>query len=304
MRIRINSCSGICCAAFIAMAASQARLGAQETPQTPVMLPAAAPLVESISASGEHSAANVPCDCVPALCKPQRSLTLKFIPYLWITEMDGDVTIRGETAPVFVSMGELWDLFTHDLNMAFLGQFEAKIGRVGLVANGVYMDLSPGGEVHGLQFNSTYAQTIIDLFVTYDLLGGNESSNCGRSAHLELLAGARYNSLNGDVTLTGPRGNTVSKAGAEDWTDLIVGARASVPLNERLALLVRADAGGFGINGCSQFTWNVEAAAEYQCSNRASLFAGYRLLRIDYTRGDFGYDMRIDGPMAGFVFNF
>jgi hypothetical protein len=303
MHLRNDSSRGLCLATMIVLAATQVRAAAQDDPQTqPAILGTPVPTTGGL-ANGEW-ARNGSCECAPTMFAPRRSLTLKFIPYFWLTEMDGEVTIRGETAPAFVSMGEMWDLFTHDLNMAFLGQFEAKYGRVGLLANGVYLDLSPGGEVRGLQFNSSYAQTIIDLVMTYDLLGGDESSNCGRSAQFELLAGARYNSLNGDISLTGPRGNTVSVGGAEAWTDLIVGARAHVPLNERLALLCRADVGGFGINGCSQLTWNVEAAAEYQYSERTSLFAGYRLLRIDYTRGDFGYDMRIDGPMAGFVFKF
>ena len=298
-----SSLCGISCAALLTLAASDGRLAAQEAPKTLVVLP---PLVAGSSEADvvEGMATTACCDSVPNLCEPRRSLTLKVIPYLWVTEMDGDLTIRNETAPVFVSMGEMWDLFTHDLNMAFLGQVEAKFGRVGLLANGVYMDLSPGGQVRRLQFNSDFTQSIIDLAMTYDVLGGGQSANCGRSAQFELLAGARYNSLNGVITLTGPRGNTVTDGGAEDWTDLIVGARTNVPLGERWSLLARADVGGFGISGSSQITWNVEAAAEYQCSERSSMFAGYRALWIDYTNGDFGYDMRIDGPMAGFVFKF
>ena len=81
-------------------------------------------------------------------------------------------------------------------------------------------------------------------------------------------------------------------------------ARTIGVIGDRWTLLCRADVGGFGISGCSQFTWNVEAAAEYQCSDRASVFAGYRALYIDYANGDFGYNMRLDGPVAGFVLKF
>ena len=302
MRLRNYGSSSICLATLVALATSQGSASAQQSPQTQPATPVTAVPGATITATNEIWTSNG--SCVPEICDAPRSLTLKFSPYLWLTEMDGDVTIRGETAQAYVSMGEMWDLITHDLNMVFLGQVEAKFGRAGLLANGVYMDLSPGGEVRGVQFNSSYAQTIIDLAVTYDLLGGSESSNCGRSSQFELLAGVRYNSLNGDITLTGPRGNTVSDAGAQAWTDPIVGARTRIPLSDRLTFLGRADVGGFGISGCSQFTWNVEAAAEYQCSCRSSVFAGYRLLKIDYSDGDFGYDMRIDGPMAGFVFKF
>jgi hypothetical protein len=303
MRFPVNSLLGICCLSMTA-AASFGQAAAQDNPQTSITLPAAATQGGVGPASGGFLASNIPCEAAPALCEPSRSLSLKVIPYLWLTQMNGDITLRGETAPVNLSMGQVWDLETHDLNMAFLGQFEAKYGRMGLLANGLYLEVSPGTQVRRLQFNGEFSQTIVDLAFTYDLLGGEGSSACGRSPQLELLAGVRYNSLTGDVSLTGPRGNTVNAGGAEDWTDLIVGARAEIPVCERWSVLARADVGGFGISGSSQFTWNVEAAAAYQYSERTSLFAGYRALYVDYANGDFAYDMRLDGPMAGFVFKF
>lgn len=304
MRFRTSLYRGICCTTLMAAAASPTWAAAQEDMQTSITLPAASVSNAISPPSGENLASAGPCENVPALCEPQRSLTLRVIPYLWLPQMNGDLTLRGETAPVNLSMGQVWDLETHDLNMAFLGQFEAKYGRLGLLANGLYLEVSPGTQVRRLQFNGEFSQTIVDLAFTYDLLGGGGSSACGRSPQLELLAGVRYNSLTGDVSLTGPRGNTVNAGGAEDWTDVIVGARAEIPVCERWSVLARADVGGFGVSGSSQFTWNVEAAAAYQYSERTTLFAGYRALYIDYANGDFAYDMRLDGPMAGFVFKF
>jgi hypothetical protein len=304
MQLRIDNGRPVILAAMISLAAAlPSPVSAQEnfqnspTPSIPIESPTPGAWTQG-----------VPCENCPSICESGRSLELKIVPYLWLPQMNGDVTLRGETAPVHVSMGKVFDILTHDLNFAFIGQFEAKYGRVGLLANGLYMDVSPGAEVRRLQFNGDFSQTILDLALTYDLLGGDRRSACCRSSNLELLAGVRYNSLTGDLTLTGPRGDSVSAGGAEEWIDPIVGARAYVPLGERWAVQCRADVGGFGIGDSSQFAWNVEAVAECKWSERTSLFAGYRVLDIDYSRGvgdaRFAYDMRLDGPIAGFIFKF
>jgi len=72
---------------------------AQENPQPqPATTATAVPV-----ASDGHWASNLPCECAPAICEKKRSLSLKIIPYTWLTEMEGDVTIRGETAEALVS---------------------------------------------------------------------------------------------------------------------------------------------------------------------------------------------------------
>jgi hypothetical protein len=297
----VASCLGIClllCSLHSAAAQEFASL-IQADAVVPVTAPFDAPgqPVPQPMPSG-FPGVNCPAPC----CDAGPQLELKFIPYFILTRMVGDVTIRGVNAPVDVTMGEMWDLFTHDLNFAFVGQLEAKYGRLGFLANGVYMDMTPHGEVRNLRFNAPFSQTVLDLAFSYEL-GSKADCQC-LVRRLELVAGVRYNSLTADVTVTGPLGNTASLSGARNWTDPIVGLRAEIPLSRCWTLLWRGDVGGFGINGCSQFTWNIEAALAYHCSDRCSLFAGYRWLDIDYARGEFAYDMQIDGPMVGLIFRF
>ncbi len=251
---------------------------------------------------------NAPGQACSVACEQHNALTLKFTPYFWLTQMHGDLGLRQVTAPVDVSMGKMWDLLTHDFDLGFLGQLEANYGSFGFLANGVYFKLSPGGEVRHLDFSSATSQTALDLDFTYDLLGSTgQSCGCPRT-RLEVLAGVRYYSLTGDVTLTGPRGNGITVGGARDWTDLVVGTRATVPLNESWSAQARADAGGFGINGCSRMSWNVELTAAYHYSDRVDFIAGYRWLDVNYRRGGgadrFVYDVQTDGPLVGLTLKF
>jgi hypothetical protein len=233
---------------------------------------------------------------------------VRFIPYFWLTQMHGNVTLRGETSPVDISFGKTWDIVTQTLDFAVVGQLEATYGSVGLLANGIYAQVSPGTQVRRLRFDGDFSQTVLDLAFTYDLADVRGACGLPHGARVELLAGTRYNSLTGIVTLTGPRGRTVTEAGATDWFDPIVGARVRLPLRAPWTLLLRGDVGGFGLGEASDFTWNIEAAVEYRWSERCSLFAGYRWLDIDRSKGTggdtFRYDMRISGPMMGFAIDF
>ncbi len=243
--------------------------------------------------------------CCPEPSGCQRPLSVRVIPYGWLTEMEGDLTLRGVTADVDVGLDDTWDFLWNDLNFAALGQIEAYSGPFGVIFNGLYMDMSLGAQVRRLDFDADFTQTILDTVFTYELQGVAENLSLPCGSRLDLLAGMRYNSLSAGVTITGPRGNSVRVAGSEDWLDLIVGGRLRVPLNEITTFSFRGDVGGFDIGNSSEFTWNIELMFERRWSERCSLFAGYRWLGID--RDDaprFGYDMTISGPIMGIVLDF
>jgi hypothetical protein len=239
-------------------------------------------------------------------CPPAWSVRL--VPYMWALSMEGDVTVRGVTAPVDVSIGKVLDLFLNDLNFAAIGQIEAKRGRIGFLVNGIYADVSPGSQIRRLDFSTRFRTSLIDVLATYELEGVHSWLSLPPEARFELLAGFRFNSLSSGLTVTGPRGNSATASGTEDWFDPILGARFRLPLCQNLTAQVRGDVGGFGIGEASQFVWNLEAILEYRCTSRASLFAGYRVLDIDYTSGSgsrrFGFDMTLSGPLAGLALDF
>jgi hypothetical protein len=222
--------------------------------------------------------------------------------------MHGDVTIRGETAAVDVSIGDVLDILFGDLDIAALGQIEANYGQCGLIFNGYYVKVSPGGQFRNLNFSTEFEQTILDLAFTYQLECVAEALCLPPCSRFEVLAGARYNVLEGGLTITGPRGNSVTVDGTEEWLDPIIGGRVRVPLCECATLQVRGDIGGFDWGDASRFTWNIEATVEYRCSERCSLFGGWRWLDIDYEKGSgrqkFAYDVLLSGPLVGIAIDF
>jgi len=83
------------------------------------------------------------------------------------------------------------------------------------------------------------------------------------------------------------------------WADPILIVRSQGAVNEKWLLQFRGDLGGFGI--ASDFTWQIQANVGYQFSNLVSATIGYRVLDVDYDKGDgderFMYDIATSGPV-------
>jgi hypothetical protein len=251
---------------------------------------------EPVAACPDHTA---------SCCRPWN---FRVIPYMWAFGLEGDLTVRRVTAPVDLSIGKMLDIFVNELNFAAIGQIEASNGRVGMIFNGIYADISPGKEVRRLDFSSDFRMSLLDWTATCELPGVAEALPLPCGSRLEALAGVRYYYLSAGITVTGPRGNSATGSGTEEWLDPIIGTRLRVPLCGCLTAQVRGDIGGFDIGDASRFSWNIEAMLEYRCSSRCSLLAGYRWLDVDYERGSgrnqFGFDMNMNGPVIGLTFDF
>jgi hypothetical protein len=121
------------------------------------------------------------------------------------------------------------------------------------------------------------------------------------------FAGARFNSISGDLTIIGPLGNDRTTTGTQEWWDPIVGAQVSFPLlDKKLTLDGRFDVGGFGAG--SDLTWQAYPYLSWRFSKFGSVQLGYRWLSTDYETGSgaskFRYDVIVQGPQIGLVLHF
>ena len=66
--------------------------------------------------------------------------------------------------------------------------------------------------------------------------------------------------------------------------DPIIIVRSNSAINDKWLLQFRGDVGGFGL--VSDFTWQVQANVGYQFSKLVSATIGYRVLDVDYDKGD------------------
>lgn len=104
------------------------------------------------------------------------------------------------------------------------------------------------------------------------------------------------------MTINGGESGSISKT----WFDPVIVVRSQGILKEKWLVQFRGDLGGFGIG--SDFTWQIQANVGYKFSKLFQASAGYRIIAIDYNKGDgedrFRYDINTFGPVVRLGFNF
>ncbi|WP_166825701.1 hypothetical protein [Thalassoroseus pseudoceratinae] len=247
------------------------------------------------------------CSLVEECRQPE--LECKFDIPGWVPEMHGTTTVRGRTANVNVSTREIFESIS-DFNFIFSGQLEVSYKKWGFLANGYYYNLGVDRSVlPRIDLTAGFAQAIVDFAAIYNVSEDIGLTDWNQSMEADVLLGGRYNLLDtNEITITGPRGRSVTAAGSRQWVDPIIGGRFRAPVTDDFWLTFRGDVGGFGIGSCSQLTYNIEALGRFQCSEHCQLSLGYRLLDIDQEQGSgnnrFAYDMQLRGPIVQLGFQF
>lgn len=205
---------------------------------------------------------------------------------LFLAGMSGDVAAKG--LPSHVDAG-FRDIFEH-LEAGFAGRLTAGHERWSLSTEFSYLRLSaePTGAKIDLE------QWLVEPSVGYEVC------KCA-----QVFAGARYNSINGDVTFSGPAGRV--KTGTQDWWDPIVGVQLSFPImKDKLSFDGRFDVGGFGAG--SDVTWQAFPYLNWRFTKWGSVQLGYRWLGTDYETGSganrFRYDVVLQGFQLGLTAHF
>jgi len=231
------------------------------------------------------------------------------VPYLWMTGIDGDVTIKGRDADVDVSFDEILD----NLDIALLNNFIAKRGKWEFFVQPNYMKLSPEGDVDRKSVTidaDVETEMLILEFGTFYRLGTWGSRF---PVSLDVLGGGRYwhfdneIDLDIDISLPGIDKDIRRKRDVDADKDLIdpfVGLRVGTAITKKVRFDVRGDIGGFDISDdTSDLSWQAIGLIEYDLSKRIILGAGYRALDIRYGTGSGddkeGIDATIHGPILG-----
>lgn len=216
--------------------------------------------------------------------------TFKANLYGWAQSLDGDIDIRRISVPVEIGFDDI----IKDLDIAFMGAFEARYGKWGFMADIVYAELSSDGSVLGgrIPFEFNQDQLVGNFIASYAIVDSDPIK-------FAVYGGMRVNSI--DVELNSPR-PAFNRSWDDAWADPIIGARFQTELTEKLFFRAVGDVGGFGVS--SDFTWQAMAGFGYRVSENGSLLLGYRGIGTDYTDGGFTYDIVAHGPILGFEYRF
>ncbi len=134
-------------------------------------------------------------------------------PYAWTTGLDGTTGVGGFQTDVSESFGDILDY----LKMAAAMRVEARYHRWGILADGFYAELEPGGNPPGPLYSgvdATLKQVIAELALTYRIVEGPVG-------FIDVYGGIRYNYMSLDLSAT------VNGAGVERVSDQISSAVVS-----------------------------------------------------------------------------
>lgn len=240
---------------------------------------------------------------------------LQITPYMWAAGLEGNISPfrRAPTIEVEKSFSDVLD----DLNFGGFVNIWGRYERFVFSGDVMYVDTTdshgtgplPALQIPGLGVTippgaSVDAKVDTKQFMA-TLQGGYRVLDTPQFT-LDALAGARFWHISNDVTVTArhPAIGTRSASHGESfgWVDPVVGARAFLPLTEKLSFQAQADIGGFGAG--SDLTWSALATVNYVFTDHLSASVGYKVLDVDYNHDGHVYDTQLSGPVLGMTWRF
>jgi hypothetical protein len=251
--------------------------------------------------------------------------SFRFVPYGWITSLDGTQTVRGRSVKVDASFADIVE--ASDTLAALMGTVEARYGPVGLYADVVWSRI--GFERNNLRTRTPapgVSATIgrsLGLEIEMAIVEVGASYEVARSGPLafDVLGGARYWYQEADLSLevagtldvggleiAGAR--AFARSGSVDWFDPVIGARIRYAVAPGHELFLRGDIGGFGLG--SDFSWQALGGYGFDFGVWNDItfsgVIGYRALSVDYAQGEgrrrYEFDMVQHGPILGLSLRF
>lgn len=236
-------------------------------------------------------------------------------PYMWMASL-GVTTASG--SDVEIEFDDILD----NLDMTFMGVFEARTGKWSLLTDVVYLNMSKddisysaaipvGPRGRGTVYTDVDADVEMTSWILTPAVGYRVIQN--ETMSMDVVGGARYLYLKADAKLDITGGfdvellrRSIVRTGevdkrmieSDDLWDGIVGIRGQVNLNEKWYLPFHADVG----TGDSDLTWQAIGGLGYRFS-RVDVAAGYRYLAWEFDDAVFD-DLDISGPYVGVKFTF
>ena len=229
-------------------------------------------------------------------------LETSFTLYVWLPSMSGDLKYPADGGNATVDGSDILNA----LQMAFMGAFEAREGKWSLLADVIYLDLGddktsqvglPGGGAITGKVDLQLSGWQIGLYGGYQLYRTDRAS-------VNLLAGARYLTLDADTTLSasGPLPPSLPSANLSDSTsiwDAVIGLRGRVELSPNWFVPYHADVGA----GDSELTWQAMSGIGYQ-AGWGDVMVVYRHLAWDQGDDDLLQGLSFTGPAVAFRYHF
>ncbi|MGQ0699348.1 MAG: hypothetical protein ACT4PZ_14015 [Panacagrimonas sp.] len=250
-------------------------------------------------------------DSDPAV--PKRS-GLLIAPFVWVPGIRGPVGTGTTRQSIDLSSSDLLS----NAESGAMGYLRWTFGRQFVYFEGVEASFRDEG------FDSFFGQDVDSSIVMLEAGYGldfrmNVSMLPQGHIWLSPYLGVRYASLDVSIGLIDPIRTFLENPAAalaalqqqvpmevsEEIVDLALGLFVDVPLTKRLSFLLKLDGAGFDLDRSNY--WNGSGVLGYDFSDHWSIFAGYRVARIEAEAGDgneLNLDWRLGGPIGSLVYSF
>ncbi len=253
--------------------------------------------------------------------------------YGWVPNFKGDMVVEGQGSDVSLTRSDIWN----NLDIAAMGRIEVlppdsmwsywtDIFWASLEKDeSASVDVSPpsdGPPIPGLpsagpridvDADVRVRMTFVELAAAYHVWHTEETISGLREiaprTQVDAFGGARYNRMrvnfNLDANVVGsPLSRKVRLDESEDWIDPFIGLRLRHGLAPNWWVALRGDIGGFGIGTSSDRAWTFTGTFQHLIHEDLSIGAGWKIMDLDYDRGDFEADVQMGGPFVTVTYEF
>ena len=242
--------------------------------------------------------------CFPVHAEPKvgDKWNFQLAPYVWLAGQKGTVATLPGLPPADIDV-DFYDDILGNIKGAIMLVGEARKGRFGIVTDIAYTDIEMEDPTPlGVFYSALTSQTkswMVSAAGFYRLVEHQDR-------FLDVMGGARYWSIDSELTLKGPQFPFLperSISNREDWVDPIVGFKGFTPIGQsRFFVSGFFTIGGFGVG--SDFMWDANINLGYRWTEGFSTTIGYRYLDVDYDDDGFLYDVAQSGPILGLSWRF
>lgn len=259
--------------------------------------------------------------------------TFSAMAYAWLPSINGSSAIKGRTADIDASFGDLVERKIPKELFGLMGAFEARYERFGIMTDLVYMKLGASGSaararsVHPLvggtlaaSMSAQFEMFIAETSLAYELVR-SQGSGPGAETAIDLYGGGRlwWQRAEANLALTAGMhiadlavsgGRALASSGDVTWFDPLIGLRLRHRFSPQADMVLRGDIGGFGVG--SSLSWQAMGYVNWEFarspSSAWSAMVGYRALYVDYAKGSgntlYEYSMLTHGPIMGVTARF
>jgi hypothetical protein len=222
-------------------------------------------------------------------------LHIAITPYLWFSNIDGDLAIGPYKADFDVPFNKL---FNH-LKFGAMGTFEARKNRIVYLSDSMYLNT---GRSSVLAVEGIPPGTTVDADQK-TFMWDNEVGYRGIATdrfNLDALVGLRYWHVNADIDLTPAVTTTGSGLSvSRDFVNPIMATRAQAKLFRRVGAFAKVDIGGFGAG--ADLTAQVIAGIGFPVK-KFGVDLGYRRVYVSQSRRELSEQVTLQGLFLGFTF--